>query len=100
MTAPIEIPRQFLDVPYNGVVIPGSRPVGDLSAGANCQVFAYAILSHFGIDFPPLRSSELWTDTTASVQVDGEPRPLDLLLVNRTSDPFGRMSDCASATAR
>ena len=59
-----------------------------LSQGANCQVYAYALLGHFGVKFPPLRSSELWADETATLRVDTF-EPLDLLLFNRTLEPFG-----------
>lgn len=83
-----DIPSAFLAVPYNGSVYPGSGEPTDLSQGANCQVYAYALLRHFSISFPPLRSSELWSDQIHSVRTDTFA-PLDLLLFNRTPDPYG-----------
>jgi hypothetical protein len=39
------IPKLLMDVRYNGSVHPGARVQG-LEQGANCQVFAYAVLEH------------------------------------------------------
>lgn len=88
MTDNIIVPARFLQVAYNGAIYPGVAHPDDLSTGADCQVFAYAILAHFGILLPPLRSSELWADTTYTSFAD-VPQPLDLLLFNRTGDSFG-----------
>jgi hypothetical protein len=68
--------------------VPGSDTPPSWLDGANCQRFAYGVLGLFGFELPPFRSSELWTDTTATVAVD-DPRPLDLGLVNATDDPYG-----------
>ncbi|MFI7099079.1 cell wall hydrolase [Streptomyces sp. NPDC050161] len=57
----------------------GSPGAPDLSGGANCQRYAYAVLHHFGLWVPPLRSAELWADVWATYRVD-RPGPLDLLL--------------------
>lgn len=54
---------------------------------ADCQRFAYAVLALFGLACPPLRSSDLWDDRTATAVVRN-PEPLDLMLYNRTTDPF------------
>lgn len=51
----------------------------DLAGGANCQRYAYAVLRHFGLLVPPLRSAELWADDRATRRA-GRPRPLDLVL--------------------
>ncbi|WP_199487593.1 NlpC/P60 family protein [Actinomadura spongiicola] len=59
-----------------------------IAAGANCQLFAYRVLMHFGLDAPALRSSELWADTERTTRVSA-PRPLDLVLVNATGDAWG-----------
>jgi hypothetical protein len=59
-----------------------------LTAGANCQLFAYEVLRHFGLTPPPLRSSDLWADTRATIRVP-RARPLDLLLFNATDDAYG-----------
>jgi hypothetical protein len=40
---------------------------------ANCQVFAYALLEHFGIAMPPLRSSELWSVSRAPARISVGP---------------------------
>ena len=56
--------------------------------GSNCQRFAYGFLALFGLGCPPLLSSELWEDLTASAVVS-DPQPLDLMLYNGTADPFG-----------
>jgi hypothetical protein len=85
------LPREFQDVPYVGARFPGARAVVErpgLALGANCQLFAYAVLGHFGLAAPALRSSELWADTDATVRV-APPEPLDLLLFNGTGDPYG-----------
>lgn len=88
MVSKLTIPMQFLGVPHNAAIHPGVAHPADLSTGANCQVFAYALLAYFGITFPPLRSSELWADIEHS-RVVTEFRPLDLLLFGKTSDAFG-----------
>ncbi|MFI1535149.1 hydrolase [Streptomyces anandii] len=85
------LPPALLDVPYVGSRHPGSAAVAarpDLAAGANCQVYAYAVLRHFGLAPPALRSGELWADTRATVRVT-RPRPLDLALFAPSHDPYG-----------
>lgn len=73
-------------MPYNGAAVPdGSH---DLTAGANCQRYAYAVLAHFDLSLPPWWSSELWQDTALTIAVTTF-EPLDLLLFNRTDEPFG-----------
>jgi hypothetical protein len=59
-----------------------------LAAGANCQLFAYEVLRHFGWAPPAQRSSDLWADTRATVRVS-VAQPLDLLLFNATDDAYG-----------
>jgi lipoprotein Spr len=82
--ARIRIPPEFLDVTYHA----SKFAVANVSGGANCQAFAYAILRHFGRDVSDLRSSNLWEDTIETRQVS-ELEPLDLLLFNATENPFG-----------
>lgn len=85
------LPAEFWTVRYVGARFPGSPAVArrpGLAGGANCQLFAYAVLVHFGLDPPPLRSSELWADTAASVRVPS-PEPLDLILLNATARAWG-----------
>jgi len=88
MASRLTLPAHFLTIRYNAAIHPGVAHPTDLSTGANCQVFAYALLAHFGISFPPLRSSELWADTEHSCVVT-EFQPLDLLLFGKTADAFG-----------
>ena len=87
----IELPDSFWEVRYVGARYPGSPAVlarPGLADGANCQLFAYEVLRHFGYDPPDLRSSELWDDTAATQQV-AVPRALDLVLVNSSKDAWG-----------
>ncbi|MEU0105364.1 hydrolase [Streptomyces sp. NPDC006251] len=85
------LPAAFWTVPYVGSRFPGSSEVTDrpgLEEGANCQLFAYEVLRHFGLAPPALRSSELWADTQATAHVSAA-QPLDLLLFNATDDAYG-----------
>jgi len=85
------LPATFWNVPYVGARFPGSRAVTErpgLALGANCQLFAFEVLRHFDLAPPALRSSELWTDTRATVRVS-VAQPLDLLLFNATDDAYG-----------
>ncbi|BDM70963.1 hypothetical protein HEK616_44500 [Streptomyces nigrescens] len=63
----------------------GSDGFADLAGGANCQRYAYAVLRHFGLWVPPLRSAELWADTRTTRRA-GRPRPLDLVLFDAGPD--------------
>jgi hypothetical protein len=85
---PSSIPTAFWTVPYDGARIPAAGPLPDLTLGANCQLFAYALLAHFGRPVPPFRSSDLWSDTAHTAPVTGPFEPLDLLLFNPTPDPW------------
>jgi hypothetical protein len=84
---PIEVPPELRGIPYDYDRHPQSAAF-DLSKGANCQLWAYALLKHFGIEVPPFRSSELWDDTDFSDAVHGF-EPLDLLLFNDTESSWG-----------
>lgn len=83
-----DLPSWFWDVPYDSERVPGVASHDQLALGANCQVFAYAVLATFGIEIPPLRSDELWRDTSATV-VALEPRPLDLALFHDREQAWG-----------
>ncbi|MFI0815081.1 hydrolase [Streptomyces sp. NPDC021098] len=94
MTADLaaRLPDRFWSVPYVGARFPGSAAVAerpDLAEGANCQLFAYAVLRHYGLEPPALRSSDLWADTAATTRVTAARRPLDLLLFNAAGDAYG-----------
>ncbi|MGW7041465.1 hydrolase [Streptomyces avermitilis] len=85
------LPADFWSVPYAGSRFPGAATVADqpgLTAGGNCQLFAYEVLTLFGLAPPPLRSSELWDDTQTTVRVSA-PQPLDLLLFNASASAYG-----------
>lgn len=64
-----EIPSQFQKTHYNAHILPKEGKPLDLSVGANCQVYAYAVLTHFGKHPPLLRSSQLWTDQCQTIPV-------------------------------
>ena len=80
-----EIPAHFWAIHYDFA----GFPAPDLSKGANCQAFAYALLRHFGRTISDLRSSDLWEDTRETVRVAGALEPLDLLLFGPTTDAYG-----------
>jgi hypothetical protein len=81
------LPPAYWDVPYAGARYPGAARRGELHLGANCQMWAYEVLDHFGRAIPDLRSAELWADTAAT-RVVVEPEPLDLVLYNASPDPY------------
>ena len=85
---PIKMPDTFYDVEYKAERIPGVDNQSDLTLGANCQVFAYALLNENGLQVPNDRSSELWSDTSYSEFVT-DFKPLDLMLYNPTNDAYG-----------
>jgi hypothetical protein len=82
------LPNTFLQVHYDGKRIPSVENEDDLTLGANCQVYAYALLRHHGLHMPPFRSSELWTDTEYTLAVT-EFQPLDIMLYNKTNEAYG-----------
>ena len=83
----IEIHPRYWTVRYNGAVFPGSGHDG-LDGGANCQVFAYALLADHGLHLPPFRSSDLWDDVVHT-QVVEEWAPLDLVLLHSKPEAYG-----------
>lgn len=83
------IPDHFWRIRYNQEHDPDTPILPSLSESPNCQNFAYALLKHFGYDVYPFRSSNLWEDTTETCLVSDELKPLDLLLFNRTENPWG-----------
>jgi hypothetical protein len=74
-------------VPYLLSAGPGSDTPRSWLDGSNCQRFAYGVLALFGLACPPLWSSDLWDDRAATAVVR-DPEPLDLMLYNKTADPF------------
>lgn len=85
----VNIPAAFWTVAYDGARYPGASGVKGLAGGANCQQFAYELLRSNGFVIGDLRSSELWADTAYTGRVTAALAPADLLLFNRTADPFG-----------
>lgn len=86
MTLLDHVPARFRDVRYNGERSPNAG--AGFADGANCQHFAYELLRHFGRTVPDLWSSDLW-ESAASLRVTMPFEPLDLLLFNRSPDPYG-----------
>lgn len=82
------LPAEFVAVPYVYERYPGAPGVVGVREGANCQLYAYAVLEHFGLSVPLLRSSELWSDDRLHTVTDGE-EPLDIVFYNRTREAFG-----------
>lgn len=83
----LKIPEAFMRVRYDDDRHPQSTEF-DFSKGANCQLFAYALLKHFGVNVPLLRSSQLWEDTERTDVVQ-DFEPLDLLLFNDKDTSWG-----------
>jgi lipoprotein Spr len=82
----VHIPSSFWFVRYDGRRVPDRR--NDLSDGANCQRFAYAVLAANGVELPPFRSSNLWEDEEYTYR-PGDVRPLDLLLFHGRAQAWG-----------
>jgi murein DD-endopeptidase / murein LD-carboxypeptidase len=84
-----DIPTRFWSVPYDATRMPGGSSQADIGDGANCQLFAYALLCHFGVVVPPFRSSGLWEDRDYTTVETDNFAPLDLLLFSATGDAWG-----------
>lgn len=83
-----EWPEGIWSMPYESTAGPSDEVSSSWLLASNCQRFAYGVLSLFGRDCPPLRSSNLWDDVESTMEVT-EPVPLDLVLFNATDDSFG-----------
>ncbi|UGQ12904.1 cell wall hydrolase [Yinghuangia sp. ASG 101] len=86
LALPAFLPPGFRSVRYAAARHPGTTTAGDLSGGANCQVYAYAVLAHVGLRVPPLRSSELWADREATESA-AVPGLFDLVLFDGGRKP-------------
>ena len=86
---PVTLPAALWDVRYDGSLVPGLEPASEPLLRANCQLFAYTLLRHFGRPLLTLRSSELWDDTTSTEVVTPPFEALDLLLFNATPEAWG-----------
>jgi hypothetical protein len=82
------LPPEFLQVRFSERLIPGRQPELGLTAGSNCQRYAYSVLRVFGLSVPDLRSSDLWADEELLATVS-EPEPLDLALFAAIPEPWG-----------
>ncbi len=82
------IPGHFFNIPYNSTQYPGNPSLKELSAGANCQQFAYELVRYHGKEIPDFRSSDLWEDYNYTIRVD-KLQPLDILLWNHTQQAWG-----------
>lgn len=83
-----DIPARFWQATYDQAHDPNSPVLNPMAQGANCQNFAYELLRHVGRHVPYLRSSNLWEDTEHTT-IAAEPRALDLLLFNRSTNSWG-----------
>ena len=84
----LDIPDRFNTVAYVSSRTPEVSDPENLDAGANCQLYAYELLRHFGKIVPDFRSSEQWEDSTFSITVN-ELKPLDLMFYNDEPKAYG-----------
>lgn len=85
----LQLPEIFRDVAYVGAHYPGAPGVTGVQEGANCQLYAYCILRHFGFRIPDFRSSDLWEDSEHTCAVHGALQIFDLLLWNDRREAYG-----------
>lgn len=88
MTQLFEIPPAFINVHYDGQRIPNVENQADLTLGANCQLYAYELLRHFGKHPPSLRSSELWSDDCYTKKTTAYTI-FDLMFYNKIPQAYG-----------
>jgi hypothetical protein len=67
-------------------------PPAIMAQGSELPTLCLRVLSFFGLLWPPLRSSELWADTSATTLAD-QPAPLDLAPVE--AEPYERACEGA-----
>jgi lipoprotein Spr len=84
----VTVPRNYMRVRYAGAHHPRARPRSIFREGANCQLFVFELLKHFGYEIAPMRSSELWADGRFTRRVLNM-RPLDILMFNRDRSGWG-----------
>jgi|GEM_PF-4240842 len=81
-------PEGVWSVPYNSLAGPSGGAPDSWLDGSNCQRYAYGVLNLFGVNCPPLRSSNLWEETNVTKIVDS-PEPLDLVFFGADLNPYG-----------
>lgn len=81
-------PSDIANVPFVLSAGPGATSPASWLKGSNCQRFAYGVLALFDLSCPPLRSSNLWEENEFTSVVN-KPEPLDLVLFNSSSEPYG-----------
>lgn len=84
----IYIPIDFFHIKYNESNSPLHQKGNIFRTGANCQLFVYTFLHHFGSPFLTFRSSDLWHDRVYTRKVK-KMKMFDLILFNKTNDPYG-----------
>lgn len=83
-------PSWLWSVPYDATRHPLAGRLSPVEYGANCQRFGHAVLELFGLEVPPLRSSDLWASPVVARVDTAQLQPLDLVFFNdRDGDPFG-----------
>lgn len=82
-------PVWVTDAQYRATSHPSAVALPPIEQGANCQRYAYAVLSLLERRVPPHRSSELWDDPTLVHVVRDDAADLDLALFNDSDDAFG-----------
>ncbi|MGB0523673.1 MAG: cell wall hydrolase [Flammeovirgaceae bacterium] len=85
---PFAIPTWYMNINYNPRIIPNGETHDMQATGANCQVFAYALLRYNGKLVPDLRSKELWEDQAYST-LSEKLEPLDILFFKKDHQPWG-----------
>jgi len=83
----IIIPKWYMNIVYNGRIIPNDIYHDIQITWANCQVYAYQLLRYNNMEVPDYRSKELWEDIKFSYEVK-EFKPLDILFFNKIENPW------------
>jgi hypothetical protein len=82
-------PAWLWQIPYDARQHPQAVELRSVRDGANCQLFAAAVLELFGLEVPALRSSELWTDSRLVRTTRAALEPLDLVLFAAGESAYG-----------
>jgi hypothetical protein len=88
LSPPSGWPINMTDVPFVLSAGPNADSPSSWLEGSNCQRFAYGVLALFGLNCPPVRSSNLWQEDELT-SVVSEPRFLDLVLFNSSGESYG-----------